>query len=212
MIWNAGVSEAVTRAESVLKFWFGDLEDGLADAVHRASWFSPDQAFDEACRNQFEPLLDAARGGLLTAWLTAPRSCLAFIIVCDQLPRNIHRGSSNAFALDSLALQAARLGVRQRLDRRLEWDERAFFYMPFEHSEAILDQHTAVGLYTALRDQSPKSMREVTGNNLRFAQQHRDIIERFGRFPHRNAVLGRQSSTAEQAFVDAGDGFGQQPR
>lgn len=95
------------------------------------------------------------------------------------------------------------------IDRALNFDQRAFFYMPFEHSENILDQHIAVGLFSQLRDESPGPRRELIGNNLRFAQQHRDIIARFGRFPHRNAVLERDSSPEELDFVAAGDGFGQ---
>ena len=193
----------------LLHFWFGDLENGFADAEHRQRWFESSASFDETCTTQFGHWLQAATTGALADWLAAPRSCLAFIVLCDQLPRNIYRGKAEAFAWDHLALKAAREAVTRGHDRELVWDERAFMYMPFEHSENLLDQHTAVGLFSHLRDESPKANKALTGNNLRFAQQHRDIIMKFGRFPHRNAVLGRISSPTEQAFTQAGDGFGQ---
>ena len=125
------------------------------------------------------------------------------------MPRNIYRGNAQAYAWDTTALQAAREGVSQQADRELGWDERSFFYMPFEHAENLLDQHLAVGLYSLMRDESPRELRNQTGNSLRYAQQHRDIILRFGRFPHRNVVLGRKSSADEATFVAGGDGFGQ---
>ena len=192
----------------VLEFWFGELSDGLAQPEIRQRWFEANPEFDNACR-RFESLLDDARDGALDAWLVSPRGTLAYILLTDQLPRNIHRGAAQAYAWDELARDAAAEGIRQRQDRALGWDERSFFYMPFEHSEDLLDQHTAVGLFSALRDEAPGPLRETIGNSLRYAHQHRDVITRFGRFPHRNAVLGRASSEEEQAFVAAGDGFGQ---
>ncbi|MEM9623850.1 MAG: DUF924 family protein [Pseudomonadota bacterium] len=197
--------------DSLLQFWFGDLQDGIADTPTRSRWFTPDATFDQQCTEAFGHWLEQARQGSLESWLDTARGRLAFILVCDQLPRNIHRGSSAAFAWDALALSTARDGIVTGQDRALGFDERAFFYMPFEHSEALLDQHMAVGLFTDLRDSAPKEARQLYGNTLRFAQQHRDIIKRFGRFPHRNAVLQRTSSEAEAAFVEAGDGFGQLP-
>ncbi len=196
--------------QSLLDFWFGDLEDGLAGAAQRKKWFESNPQFDQACA-QFSPWLEMAHAGKLDTWRAAPHSCLAFIVLNDQLPRNIYRGEQRAYAWDDLALAAARGGIEQGFDQSLALDERAFFYMPFEHSEAILDQHLAVGLFTALRDAAPSSQRSIAGNSLRYAQQHRDIILQFGRFPHRNAALGRTSSTAEQEYVQDSDGFGQLP-
>lgn len=195
--------------QTLLDFWFGELTDGLAADETRAQWFQPNPNFDAQCSAEFGPLLAPAAAGALHDWLEEPRGRLAFIILTDQLPRNIYRGKAEAYAWDALALDAARAGITTGSDRELGWDERSFFYMPFEHSEDILDQHLAVGLFSKLRDESPGNIKNTTGNNLRFAQQHRDIILRFGRFPHRNAVLRRKSSPAEAAFVAAGDGFGQ---
>ena len=209
--------------QALLAFWFGPLDDGLAAPDQRALWFAPNPDFDAQCSANFGPLLaPAAAGepsvpdtlaaaGELRDWLDEPRGRLAFIILTDQIPRNVYRGTAQAYDWDPLALKAARDGVASGADRSLSWDERAFFYMPFEHSEDILDQHLAVGLFTHLRDESPKAIRSTTGNSLRYAQQHRDIIVRFGRFPHRNGVLRRTSSAAEAAFVAESNGFGQLP-
>ena len=195
--------------QHLLDFWFGELVDGLADAQHRERWFTSSPAFDQACREQFADWLAMAADGRLDDWQQSAHGCLAFIVLTDQLPRNIYRGSAEAFAWDAQALQAARQGIERRLDLELALHERAFFYMPFEHSEAIVDQHLAVGLFTGLRDASAKGLRSITGDYLRFAQQHRDLILRFGRFPHRNDVLGRTSSAAERAAMADSDGFGQ---
>lgn len=196
---------------ALLEFWFGAQSDGLADKNRREQWFAPNPAFDAQCSASFGPLLAPAAAGELRDWLEQPRGRLAFIILTDQIPRNVYRGTAEAYDWDPLALKAARDGIVEGVDKELGWDERSFFYMPFEHSEDILDQHLAVGLFTYLRDTSPKGIRDITGNGLRYAQQHRDIIVRFGRFPHRNEVLKRASTAAEKAFVADSDGFGQTP-
>jgi uncharacterized protein (DUF924 family) len=195
--------------DSLLDYWFGELTDGFADAGHRANWFNGGKAFDSALRREFGHLVDAASTPELRQWLETPRGRLAYVLVYDQLPRNIFRGERRAFATDQLALAAAREGVEAGADLELALEERSFLYMPFEHSESLIDQHTCVGLFMALRDETPKGKRELTGNSLRYAQQHRDIIRRFGRFPHRNAVLGRTATPEEEEFVAAGSGFGQ---
>ena len=192
---------------SILEFWFGTLINGIAAEEIRERWFVSNPDFDQACAKLCRSTL--AEVATLNHWLDQPDSCLAYIILTDQMPRNIFRGSNQAFAFDHLALAAAKQGIERGHDQRLEWDQRAFFYLPYEHSEAILDQHTAVGLFTGLRDQAPKQHRSLMGNSLRFAQQHRDIILRFGRFPHRNEVLGRTSTAEESKFIAEGDGFGQ---
>ena len=194
--------------DAVLSFWFGELTDGFADDEHRGRWFDSSPDFDAAIRTEFGDLIQQATTGQLDAWLGAPEGCLAYIVVTDQFPRNVFRGQREAFATDPLALDAARDGIRLGYDRELAWDERAFFYLPFEHSEDLIDQHTSVGLFTQLRDETPAGRRHLTGNTLRYAHQHRDIVARFGRFPHRNPVLGRESSAEELAFAEGG-AFGQ---
>lgn len=195
---------------AVLDFWFGELSDGFSDATHRTRWYAFDDAFDRLIEDQFAAAHQAACEGELSRWLDDPHGRLAFILLTDQFSRQIHRGTAQAFASDALALSAARDGITRGMDRGLEFDQRAFFYMPFEHSEALLDQHAAVGLFAQLRDETPAPYRRHTGEGLRHAQQHRDIIARFGRFPHRNALLDRASTPEELDFLAHAAGrFGQ---
>lgn len=191
--------------EALLNFWFGELHHGLADQQHRTRWFNQCASFDAECRRRFGPLLDHSKPD----WDHSPSAILASIILYDQLPRNIFRGNAEAFAFDQQARLLARQGIEAGKDQVLAQDERAFFYLPFEHSEDIVDQHLSVGLFAGLRDGAPKAGRSAAGNSLRSAQQHRDIILRFGRFPHRNEVLGRQSTPPERAFIQDHAGFGQ---
>jgi uncharacterized protein (DUF924 family) len=196
-------------AEDLLKFWFGKLTGGFSDDDHRSRWFSGGSGFDDDCRVTFASLAAGAADGELEDWLETPRTRLAYILLCDQIPRNIHRGSALAFATDGAALNAARTGIEKAMDLELAFDERSFFYLPFEHSENVLDQHTCVGLFSQLRDQTPEGSRHLTGGYLRYAHQHRDILQRYGRFPHRNAVLGRTSTEAELEYLEDGHTFGQ---
>ena len=178
-------------------------------------WFAASDDFDNTLRAEFGPWLhrvQATPAELPDAALPAAQmdaiTRLGLILLCDQLPRNLYRGSANAYSLDSFARALSIAGIEIGQDRYLSLDERAFFYLPLEHSESLLDQHACVGLFTALRDSSNGKERERAGNYLRHAHQHRDIIQRFGRFPHRNRVIGRASSDAEAAFASRG-GFGQ---
>lgn len=193
----------------VLDFWFGEQRDGFSSPATQQRWFESSATFDDEIRERFMGTFELARTNRLDEWLREPRGALAYIIVTDQFPRNLFRGSAEAFATDSLALAAARRLVSDE-PTSLTFDERAFAYMPFEHSEALLDQFTSVGLFMTLRDDTPAGSRQQTGNSLRFAQVHRDIIRRFGRFPHRNAVLGRDSTDAERRYLEESDqDFGQ---
>jgi uncharacterized protein (DUF924 family) len=195
--------------EELLWFWFGELTDGFADEAHRHRWFIGGPDFDQQCRIRFGALAGRAADGELDHWLDEPRARLAFILLTDQIPRNIHRGQAAAFATDAAALSAAASGVAGGADRSLALDERCFFYLPFEHSENLVDQHTCVGLFTDLRDETPEGFRHLTGGYLRHAHQHRDIVKRFGRFPHRNRILDRITTAAEVAFLEDGNDFGQ---
>ncbi len=200
-----------TDPAEVIAFWFGELTDGFADDAHERRWFTPDAQFDDDVRGRFGRLLAVAQRDGLPEWRRSAHGTLALVIVCDQFTRQIHRGTPQAYALDPLALTAAKDAVAGGDDRCLGFHERAFLYMPFQHSESRLDQHTAVGLFSALRDASPSGQRQRTGAFLRQAQQHRDIVLCFGRFPHRNAVLGRASTAAELEFLRTASHFGQAP-
>lgn len=179
----AGVSLA-TPAQ-VLAFWFG------ADP---RKWFSRDDDFDAAIRDRFLPTYEAAAAGRLSDWEETPESALALVIVLDQFSRNMFRGSPRAFAADDIALAIAKRAVAQGFDQKLELPKRNFFYLPFMHSENLADQERCLALSRQYSDE----------NTLKYAKLHADIIRRFGRFPHRNAVLGRTTTPEEQAFLDAG--------
>ena len=171
----------------ILAFWYGGDPD-----IERENWFRGGPDFDDACR-RFQPDWEAALAGGLTAWRAAPSSLLAYIILTDQIPRNIFREDGRAFATDALARSAARHAVAHGWDRVMRKLERLFLYMPFEHSEDLADQAECRRLFVGLGD--PKY--------VGYAQQHQELIERFGRFPHRNALLERPSTAEEMAFMEA---------
>jgi len=177
-------------AEDVLRFWFEELGE--------KGWFQPPEGLDDIIRNRFSGLhLEMARGDL-DGFHASPRHRLAAIIVLDQFPRNMYRATPLAFSTDWLALREARLLVDAGLDRELDVHSRCFSYLPFEHSENIDDQEQSVRLFSDLGD----------ANYLDFAQRHRDVVRTFGRFPHRNAFVGRQSTEAELDYLSKpGSGF-----
>lgn len=153
-------------------------------------WFRPDPAFDRLLAERFGELVDRAAGGAFDHWLDAPRSALALVVLVDQLPRNIHRGTPRAFAYDAKAREVARIALARGHHLAVPARERLFFVLPFEHSEDLADQERAVEL-----------CRPLGGEAFRYALAHRAVIRRFGRFPHRNALLGRASTAEELAFL-----------
>jgi uncharacterized protein (DUF924 family) len=200
---SAVVSVTVTVApEDVLWFWLGDLDgDALAEQGVAQRWWRKDPALDQEIRAKFEATWQAIMAGDREAWLAEPHSRLAYVIVLDQFSRNMFRNTAQAFTADERALATAADGVERRLDRALHGHERTFFYMPFMHSEQLAMQDRAIELFTALRDQAQGRARDALSGNVDFAKRHRDVIVRFGRFPHRNAVLGRESTPEEIAFL-----------
>jgi uncharacterized protein (DUF924 family) len=157
-------------------------------------WFKKSAAFDEAIRLKFEPTHHAAARGEYDAWAETPEGALALTILLDQFPRNLYRGSAHQFATDPKARVIARAAIERGFDRQVEPQLRAFFYLPFEHSEDLADQDYCIALNTE----------SGVADDLKWAQLHRDIIARFGRFPHRNSCLGRVTTADEQAFLDEG--------
>lgn len=187
------------KATAVLDFWFtppASPEHGTARKV----WFTKDAAFDNQVRERFDPLVEQALRGELDGWSGKPPPALARIVVLDQFTRNVFRDTPRAFAGDRQALAAASDMVGSRHDESLPPFMRAFVYMPFEHAEGIAMQDESVRLFTRLAAAFPE-----IGSMLEFALKHRAVIERFGRFPHRNAILGRHSTAEESAFL-AGPG------
>ena len=176
-----------TRAD-VVGFW---RDAGMEE------WFRGGDAFDAECRQRFLDAHHAAARRDFEHWMDDADGALALLILLDQIPRNVFRGSGHAFASDGLARQYATQALASGFDAASEPGLRMFFYLPFEHSEQLQDQDRAVELFTALGNR----------NLLGYAKAHRDVIARFGRFPHRNAALGRSNTPEEQVWLDAGGGF-----
>jgi len=161
-------------------------------------WFEKSARFDDAIRLKFEPTHHAAARGAYDAWIETPPGALALLILLDQFPRNLYRGSAHSYATDPLARHFAREAVARSHDRETETGLRIFFHLPFTHSEDLADQDRSVALNEAMKAQTGDE------GNLKWAILHRDIIVRFGRFPHRNRALGRATTAEEQAFLDEG--------
>jgi uncharacterized protein (DUF924 family) len=179
-------------APEVLNFWFGE---GAEYGKAHKRWFEKSPAFDAEVRTRFSELHEELSSG--GEWLDTPRECLARIVVLDQFPRNMFRGAPRAFATDALALAAARHAIASGYDRAWLRVEKIFGYLPFEHSEALADQELACEL-----------LRPLGEEQYDYAVRHKAIIERFGRFPHRNAILGRESTPEEIEFLkQPGSGF-----
>ncbi len=174
---------APVDAEAVLRFWFVELEP--------RDWWRKDPELDQRIASRFGALLETAATGALAEWRTTPRGRLAEIIVLDQFSRNIHRGSAEAFANDALALHLAEEAVATGAALELPVEERRFFYMPYMHSESAAVHETAMRLFAT----------PGLEKNLDFERRHKAMIDRFGRFPHRNALLGRESTAEEIEFL-----------
>ncbi len=163
-----------------------------------AKWWSKSDAFDDAVRLRFEPVHHAAARGEYAAWEATAEGALALILLFDQIPRNLYRGSAHAFATDPLARHAARAAVETGKDRATAPELRCFFYMPFIHAEDLADQDMAVALFEAYDAETGEL------SSLKSAVEHREIIRRFGRFPHRNPMFGRTTTPEERVFLDGG--------
>lgn len=186
-----------TSAQEVLDFWFqGDATVWRADP-----WFVRSAAFDAAIAERFGLAVEAAQDGVLDGWAETAAGTVALLLVLDQFARNIHRGSHRAFAGDAHARGIARAALAGEIEGALGPVERVFLYLPFEHSEELADQDLSVTLFDSL---PAAPWRDSV---VDYAERHRAVIREFGRFPHRNAVLGRESTPAELAWLAAGGGF-----
>ncbi|MBN8910757.1 MAG: DUF924 family protein [Rhizobiales bacterium] len=174
----------LSTAAEVVAFW----RDAGPDR-----WFAKDDAFDQRFRTQCQALYESAARGDLDSWAATSEGALALVLLLDQFPRNCFRGTARMFATDALARRLASAAIAAGHDTAVEPDLRVFFYLPFEHSEDLADQERSVALSQPLSEEYRK-----------YAELHRDIIRRFGRFPHRNAILGRTSTPEEQQFLDDG--------
>ena len=182
-------------SDAILDFWFGAPDDPEHGKV-RPLWFTKSDHTDATIRKLFEPAVEAALVGGFAEWTAQPRSRLALVLLLDQFTRNMYRDTPRAFAGDARALHLARSAVASSQDMALSPLERWFLYMPFEHSEVLADQRESVRLFTRLAQE--------TGDKgpLEWAQKHFEVVERFGRFPHRNAILGRPTTVDERKFLE----------
>lgn len=201
------------EARAVREFWFGKLPlspEALSERM--GFWFGGDELAaqrDGEIRMRFGELLERAACGQLESWADGPRRRLSLIILLDQLPRNMFRGSARVFAYDAKALSLTLSGMQSGADAALDAVERIFFYMPLQHAESLEVQEESVAAYRRLLAEAPEELRGSFAGVLDYAENHRSIIERFGRFPHRNGVLGRASTPAEEAWLREGERFGQ---
>jgi len=183
----------MTTPRAVLEFWFAPQA--------RPLWFEKDKAFDEQIRSRFGAAVHAAQMGELDGWQQSSEGSLALLLLLDQFSRNVHRNSAKAFLGDERARQIADRAIAKGFDRQVDYRRQQFFYFPFEHGEALADQQRAVALFTAAIDRAEPAERDEAIAELDYAHRHRVIIERFGRFPHRNEALGRPSTEAEIDFL-----------
>ena len=187
-----------TEADEVLAFWFG-REDEPDYGEFREAWFRKDPEFDQQVQERFGPLYERAAAGELDGWREEARSCLALVICLDQFPRNMFRGDGRTHATDDKALETARYALERALDRELPPFQRVFVYMPFMHSENVEDQRRSVELFGRLAEKPGAP--DLTS----YAVGHMEIVERFGRFPHRNVILGRETTPEEAEFLQGPD-------
>lgn len=188
--------------DTIRAFWFGTSTDDAVTAAEQSRlWWSKHPATDARIRHRFETCLAKAGSGALDAWLATAQGRLALILLTDQFSRNMYRDMPQAFAADPLALSWCKEGLQLGCDARLRPVERMFFYLPLEHSESLPDQEQSVALFQALMAEIEPRHKPAFQGFLDYALRHRDVIARFGRFPHRNRILGRVSSPAEEAFL-----------
>lgn len=187
------------RADTTLAFWFGHPSEPDY-GLYRKNWFIKDTAFDQAIRQRFLSDVEHAAGGDYDGWQSSAESAVALLLLLDQFPRNLYRGDARSFATDAKALEVAKGLVDTGKHQTLIPAHRFFVYVPFEHSEEMTNQDRCVALMESLIQEFPNLEKGLT-DGLDYAKRHREIIKRFGRFPHRNDVLGRVSTPEEAAFL-----------
>lgn len=205
------------EAQAIIDYWFGEeVTDGStpprsAQQIAKQQskfWWSKNETIDNEIRLRFEPVLKALLTGHYSSWFSTPQGRLAAIIVLDQFSRNMYRENAQAFSQDSLALHWTLEGIRQGDDKKLTPLQRVFFYLPLEHCEQLNMQNLAIEKFSQLQDDAPASFADLAKGFVDYAHQHQEVIARFGRFPHRNALLNRSSTELEKAYLaQPGSGF-----
>lgn len=196
------------RWEDVLSYWFGELEsNGMPAEGRQKLWFDPPPGTDEEVRSRFGDDVARALRGELAHWADSPNGLTALVLLLDQFTRNIHRGTPAAFSGDERALALAREAVTAGIDADMPTIHRVFLYIPFEHAEDLATQDEGVAHFDRLLSVVPESVRQRVAGFRQYAVAHRDVIARFGRFPHRNAILGRESTAEELDYLQEHGGF-----
>jgi uncharacterized protein (DUF924 family) len=197
------LKEIMTDAELLYRFWFGEgsLDDAEYVGERMKTWFAKNEKFDAYMREEFSPWIGQVRGN----WKESPRDFLSLVTLHDQVPRNSFRETSRAFAYDATARELTKEALRLGYDKTLHVIEAAFLLLPLEHSENPADQQLSVQKFAEVHARAPKNLSPVTASTLDYARKHAEIITRFGRFPHRNELLGRESTPEEKTFL-AGPG------
>jgi len=192
----------IAKPEEILSYWLGAVEEDPSWLPERLDfWFNASPEQDREIRERFGATWEAAAGDRLLTWLHRPRSALAVVIVLDQFSRNIHRGTARAFSQDAKAVAISRAGVHEGWHTQLTLPGRYFLYMPFMHAENDESQRLAIRHFQQLVAESPPAYKETMENAVQYAEHHKAIINRFGRFPHRNRVLGRTSTPEEESYL-----------
>jgi uncharacterized protein (DUF924 family) len=203
-----GLMTTENDAKAVLEFWFGELdEDGLPRPALRQRWFKADPAFDREIERRWADLIHAALAGELAHWADSDPELVSLTLLFDQFTRNVFRNTPAAFSGDDLALGHVTSAVAGGRDRKLPAIHRVFLYTPFEHAEDLAAQQQGVACFDRLLEDCHGPAREVIADFARYMRAHRDVIARFGRFPHRNAILGRQSTAEEIDYLKIHKGF-----
>ena len=192
----------IAEPASILDYWFG-VRGSAVEIAQRQSklWFGKQPEKDRDISEGFTPTFNAAIAGALDHWADSPRGRLALVIVLDQFPHHIHRDTPQAFGQDAKSLALSMAALASGEDKQLAPIERVFLYLPFEHAESLAMHDLSVAQYQQLMDEAPESERALFANFLDYAHKHRDVVQKFGRFPHRNDILGRSSSPEEIAFL-----------
>ena len=204
------MTKVETLQLAVVEWWIGDAGESLELARKRAKkWYSSDPSQDDEIRNRFGSLVEDACNSALTDWQDTPRGSLALVILTDQFTRNIYRFTPKAFAGDPIAIETAERSIEQRFDQHMSVPERSFLYHPYMHSEIKELQTKSIDLFKRLRSECPPDWASSVDENIRFANLHRELIDKFGRFPYRNAVLQRNSTPEELRYLQTANRFGQ---
>ena len=192
-------------AQEVIAFWFDEAttDPGIAEARGKF-WYGSSSVIDQQIIERFQSVHEQAAAGSLSAWETHPAGALALVIVLDQFSRNMYRGTARAFAADKLAREIAARAIDKGMDKSLHLLYRIFLYHPLHHAENLQQQDLVVQLYRELKAEAPPEWQNLIEGFLKFAVEHREVVARFGRFPHRNRILGRSSTAEERQYLEAG--------